>query len=91
MSNHITVIDIEVGDPTKGYAVRVGTEISKDLRLAGCYHAATGNLVKTAGNSYDALQKTYTPYSDYNQAAAVAKSLQARLPGYKVRIDCTIA
>lgn len=94
MSNHITVIDIVDGDPTKGFAVRVGPEFSKSLRLANCIYMQNGSLVKVAGSGNDyAGQQNYTRYNSYEEAIKAAKSLKA-LPAYshyKVRVDATIA
>jgi hypothetical protein len=88
MNNHITVIDVTVGVPGK-YAVRVGPEVYPNLRLANCYHEATGTLVKTAGFSY-ANNQQYTSYHNLDEAINTAKNLKKTYTNCKVRVDCTV-
>jgi hypothetical protein len=93
MSNHITVIDIEVGSPEKGFAIRFGQE-NKMYRLANCVAWDTTNdrigwglpLYKYANN------QQYTQWHTWEAAVKDAIAYRdANYPNYKVRVDCTVA
>ena len=93
MNNHITVIDIEVGHPEKGFAIRVGGEIPLQ-RLANCIAWDTTNnqigynlpLYKCAYN------QSYTRWFAWETAVKEAIAYRdINYPTYKVRIDCTVA
>lgn len=94
MSKYITVIDIEVGDPSKGFAIRVGKEVSSLQRLAGCIAwDTTNNRVGWNSPLYKyASNQSYTQWHTYENALKDAIAYRdANYPGYKVRVDCTIA
>lgn len=89
MSNHITIIDVQIGQPGK-YAIRIGQEVSPKLRLANCYNITTGTLVKIAGLNY-AENQEYTPFNNLNDAIIAAKKIKNSYINYNIRIDCTIS
>lgn len=94
MNNQITVIDIEIGNSTSGFAIRIGEEISSLQRLANCIswdliHNSIGwkiPLYKYASN------QLYTRW--HTLEAAMRAAIHYRdnyYPNFKVRVDCTIA
>lgn len=84
MENHITVIDVVVGNGAKGFAIRVGTPLPGLDRHYGCYHQSTGALYKIASNQY-----TYwhSIHDAINEALKLRDNSYAK---YSVRVDCTL-
>ena len=94
MSNHITVIDIEVGNPTAGFAIRVGPEVSTLHRLASCIAwDTTNNRVGWNLPFYKyASNQSYTKWHTWEAAVKDAIAYRdANYPNSKVRVDCTVA
>jgi hypothetical protein len=93
MSNHITVIDIEVGHPEKGFAIRVGKENPPQQRFANCiaWDSVKNDIGWTVPLYKYATNQEYTQWNSLDAAIKAATSYRnARYPTYKIRVDATI-
>lgn len=84
MSNHITIIDKEVGTNNYGFCVRVG-QGAPGNRLAHCLgfnKYANGQLVQFDLSTYKTFKEAYEAALEYRNREH---------PDWAIRADCTLA